>query len=223
MLNSKNSAPILLGALMFVILLAIYYYIILPKHEVVNSVQGSISVLNQEITNLQTSIEMQQNSDENPQGNIFAMRKKLPMDKDLVKLLLNIEEIELVSDSKIVSIEFNNYDALVNQSNLQQPNEPAEIELQNGIAEQNQELPVSPVSEQSLPPELKMVGFNLNIEALNEQNLLTFVKELEDADRIIRIDQINYVSPGEEVTYDKAASTLIEAQIQGTAFYYIGQ
>ena len=42
--------------------------------------------------------------------------KKLPISRELDNLLHTIQEVELMSKSKIVSISFNNYDAEVSQT-----------------------------------------------------------------------------------------------------------
>ena len=53
--------------------------------------------------------------------NDYELRKKLPVSRELDKLLHTIHEVELMSESKIVSISFNNYDEEVSQSSYTSP------------------------------------------------------------------------------------------------------
>ena len=87
----------------------------------VNSLHSEISTLNEQIASIQ---ENQSSEDSNE----FALRKKVPTNREIDELLLNIEEIEYVSGSRIQSISFNNYDSLVSASSLTDPNAVTETE-----------------------------------------------------------------------------------------------
>ncbi|GLC87259.1 potassium transporter [Lysinibacillus piscis] len=223
MFSNKNSAPILLSALVLVLLFALYYFIVLPKKDEVQQLQNNITVLQQDMTNLQTQITMQKSTEKNTLENVFALQKKVPKDKDIAKLLLNLEEIELLSTSRIVGMQFNNYDAIVNESTLQDPSQPAEEEQANSSENETAEPPTSTIAIDTLPPELQMMTFNIDMAAMDADKLTIFLKELEALERVIRIDHVELALSGEEAELAETAPKAPTAKIQATTFYYEGE
>lgn len=218
MFSNKNSAPILLTALIALILFASYYYFVLPKKQEAERLNSSVSSLQQEITSLQSQIALKQNEERKVPENLFALQKKVPAHKDIVNLLLNMEEIELLSTSKITGMQFNNYDALVSESELQ---DPIDTEADSATEEQaTEELPTSSIAKETLPPELQMVTFNIELESKNEADLTIFLKELESLQRVIRVDQIDLQVPGEADLVEDGTPKTVSATIQATTFYY---
>lgn len=140
-------------------------------------------------------------------------------------LIKSIEEVDLVSEAKIESIEFNNYDEIVADSTLVPSEEEASPETNDATTEETEgeqpaETPVSPVANSTLPPQLKLITFNINILTKDYDHLNTFIKELESIERIKRIDQIELLIPGEESLLDVEFKDVISARIQVTTFYY---
>lgn len=236
--SSKNSGLILIVILVGVLLFAIYYYVLLPKQDEadmmeisVNSLRGEISTLNEQITSIKEA-------QSNRSSNEFSLRKKLPDNREIDELLLNIEEIEYVSGSRIQSINFNNYDTLVSASSLTDPHAVTETEENaEGQTEASEEqttetattseaeesvttTPVSTIAVESLPPNLKLITFNVDVESPNHDKLKRFIKEIERLERVMHIDTVGYNLPGEENTFAEDASDIVAATIQVTTFYY---
>ena len=230
--SSKNSGTILLVVLVATLLFAIYYYVLLPKQSEAGMIESSVNSLRSEISTLNEQIASVQESQSNADSNEFALRKKLPNNREIDELLLNIEEIEYVSGSRIQSISFNNYDSLVSASTLTDPNAVTETEENaEGQTEASEEqtsetteqvttTPVSTIAVESLPPNLKLITFNVDVESPNHGNVQQFIKEIEKLERVMHIDTVDYDLPGEENTYVEDASDIVEASIQVTTFYY---
>ena len=236
--SSKNSGPILIASLVAVLLFAVYYYVLLPKQSEAGMIESSVNSLRSEISTLNEQIASVQESQSNADSNEFALRKKLPNNREIDELLLNIEEIEYVSGSRIQSISFNNYDSLVSTSSLTDPNAVTETEENaEGQTEASEEqatdtdttsepeepvtaTPVSTITVESLPVNLKLVTFEVGVESPNYGKLQQFVKEIEEIERVMHIDTIEYALPGEENTYAENASDIVSATIQVTTFYY---
>ncbi|MNH36832.1 hypothetical protein D3C79_976660 [compost metagenome] len=123
------------------------------------------------------------------------------------------------------SLTFNNYDEPVANANVDQTNTVAEAEAK--VNEENQENtetpPVSTIAQENIPPELKLVTFTFDIGALTFDSMVTFLKEVEKLERVMKIDTINLTIPGEQEKLDKEADTIIKATVQITTFYYEGQ
>lgn len=230
--GGKNSGILLVTALIAALLFAGYYYVVLPKKTEVEQVQQSVSRLQMGVSTLQDKIELIKQQEEYIATNIYGLRKKVPQNKMLLELLLNLEEIEYISRAKVLSVNFNNYDSLVLDSELGDPNPsvaPTDSQVDD-IGEltieeqeiQSEQAPVSSISKGNLPAELKMITFNVNIETPSRKNLETFVKELELLERVMRIDTIDYTLAGEVDTFAENASDITTATIQVTTFYYEG-
>ena len=234
--SSKNSGPILIASLVAVLLFAVYYYIVLPKQDEADMIDSSVDSLHSEISILNEQIASIQEEQSSENSNEFALRKKVPASREIDELLLNIEEIEHVSGSRIQSISFNNYDSLVSTSSLTDPNAVTETEenaeeqteaseeqttdTTSETTEQATATPVSTIAVESLPVNLKLITFNVDVESPNHGNLEQFIKEIEKLERVMHIDTVDYDLPGEENTYAEDASNIVAASIQVTTFYY---
>ncbi|MER2105716.1 MAG: potassium transporter [Solibacillus sp.] len=240
-MKKLNRSSILLIIIVILLLLfALYYYVILPKKQEEERLQQSVNQVQSEVTALQENIRILVEEQEYVEENTYAMRKKLPPNRMMQQLLLDIEEIEYVSESKVLAVNFNNYDAVVNASTLQDPNVqevPAEADVAaDGTAEENtdnvesqertdvtEEVPVSTVTRETLQAELKMVTFNMNVEAPDRKNIEAFVKELENLERVMRIDSISYNLLGESDLLEEQLYDLTTAVVQVTTFFYEGE
>ena len=226
--SSKNGTLLIVIALAMALLFAMYYYIVKPKQDEEQMIRSEINSLHTEIAVLEETIATDQSQQSETNANEFALRKKVPDNREIDELILSIEEIQYVTDSRIQSIEFNNYDALVSSSGLQDPLSASETEEgtatesadQTEDVEVSEELPVSTIAVETLPPSLKLVTFNINVAAPNDVNLLQFIEEIEKKERVMRIDIIDFVLPGEEDQFTEETSEIVTANIQVTTFYY---
>jgi len=235
--SNKNTSLLLLVMLVAALLFAVYYYIVLPKKDNVESLESSINALQTEITSIQEQMSSTGDQTTTEVENVFGMRQKLPESREIDQLLLNLEEIEYISEARITSIGFNSYDTLVSESAIA-PIDEEEVDTEENAAdetategetdatgevteaEEGTETPVSDISAEALPPELKLITFNLEIEVPENQNLQQFIKELEKLPRIMHIDTISFTLPGEEGEIMEDAAETLNASIQVTTFYY---
>lgn len=227
--KSKSSPVLLLAALVLALLFAIYYYVVLPKQDEAKSVEASVNNLKTEIVTLEESIALLKEQQSEKGANEFALRKKVPETRAIDELLLNIEEIEFVTGTRIQKIGFNNYDTPVSDSGLQDPNSVPEEEAQDGQASQTdseettpeeEAAPVTTIAAESLPASLKLVTFNMDVASPNYKKLQQFIREIEKIERIMHIDMIEYELAGEENKFAEDQSDIVEATIQVTTFYY---
>lgn len=236
LISNKRTAFLLLATLVVVILGAIYMYVIYPLQEEKNLKEVTVSNIRNEIAVLQASTEAPIIEDENEE-NQFALQQKVPLTRNLDELIRSIEEIELVSESKIESISFNNYDEIVADSNLAptqteegeetQPEATPETDTtvtdetpEGTEAEEVSEAPVSPVANIVLPTQLKLITFNISVLTKDYDHLKMFMEELESMERIVRIDQLSFALPGEEQLFEMDSEETVSAQIQVTTFFY---
>lgn len=230
--SSKNGTLLIVIALAMALLFAMYYYVVKPKQDEEQMIRSEINSLHTEITAIEETIATNESQQSKTNVSEFALRKKVPDNREIDELILSIEEIQYVTDSRIQSIDFNNYDALVSSSGLQDPlstqetKEEAVTESTENTTDQtedteaSEQLPVSTIAVETLPPSLKLVTFNINVAAQNDVNLLQFIEEIEKKERVMRIDIIDFALPGEEDKFTEEASEIVTADIQVTTFYY---
>ena len=220
--SSKNGTLLLIIALAMAILFALYSFVVKPKQEEAQSIRTEINYLNTEIKSLEQNMVDRQSQYSATDVNEFMLRKKVPNNRNIDSLILSIEEIEYVTGSLIRRIEFNNYDTLVSNSNLLNPTENSDDESLGILDElqQTEELPVSTIVEEPLPQSLKLVTFIIEVTSPNEPNLLQFIREVEQIERIMHIDSIDFDLAGEEDQLYEDTSEVVTAEVQVTTFYY---
>ena len=233
--SNKNSTLLLLTALLAAILFACYYYVLTPKLDEVELKEGSINSLNQQITSLQQQLTIQDETQQTSISNVLTLRNKVPQAKEINKILLKIAEIEAVTGTLVDSIRFSNYDTPVVNSTVSDPNAPvldsegtqdsALLDEQGTIDQAATDSTlnnpiVSTISKDSLPAQFKLLTFSFDIVAINQQDLLTFIQEIEQIERVMKIDTVNLTSPGEEEQLQEDADLTYKASIQITTFYY---
>ena len=225
LLNNKKSGILLLVLLIASLLFALYYYVILPKKDEVQAKEASIQSLQTEIKNLEQSLASFDEQLEVPMQETLEMQKKVPSVRAVEQVLRDMVEIEEVTGTRMESLIFNNYDEPVADANVGQTNTVAEAEAK--VNEENQENsetpPISTIAQENIPPELKLVTFTFDIGALTFDSMVTFLKEVEKLERVMKIDTIKMSLPGEKEKLDKEADTIIKATVQITTFYYEGQ
>lgn len=248
--------PLLVCVVVVAVITILYFYLIYPKKEDLKSVTRTNSNFQLQIDTLQSKIKALEGTDVGNLYNQFNIRKRLPENRAVDELLLDLEEVEYVSGTRINSVNFNSYDSLVNTSDYTDPNAPKTEEGQTEEGQTNQEgqateqttdseqqnkettngegqtnngegqeaqtqaAPVTTIDLATLPPNLKMITFNLEVEAPNEERLMHFLKEVENIERVMHVDTLNFSLLGEEQQYQVDASKIVKATILLTTFYY---
>ncbi|MEK5333696.1 potassium transporter [Lysinibacillus sp. FSL W8-0992] len=235
MTSSKNSAILLLTALVAALLFALYYYLLTPKLEEVEAKERDVSALQQEIASIQEQITALDTVQQSHGVSMLSLRKKVPQTRAIEGVIRNIEEIEAVTGTRVEAVEFNNYDSLVMDSSIIDPNSPANEEQavtaqqptenseQADSEEGDNALPTSTIAKESLPVELKLVTFSIDVVAIDTKAMLEFLKEIEKIERVMKIDTLDITLTGEEAVFEEDADSSIKATIQVTTFYYEGE
>jgi type IV pilus assembly protein PilO len=240
--SGKHTNLILIVVLIIAILFASYYYLVLPKQDEVSAAEAQVASLSSQITTVQQNIAALQTTEQPKPVDYYALRKKVPQSRAVDTLLLNIEQIEYVSGTSVGSINFNNYDSLVSASAIVDPNDPtANGTVTEGQVDPNTGQPVTPeagavtseaspeagvptttISAAQLPPALKLLTLNIAVDAPDNSALQLFIREIEQLERVVRVDTISYTLPDELGSVNPLEATNISASIQVTTFYYEG-
>ncbi|KPN96421.1 hypothetical protein [Lysinibacillus sp. ZYM-1] len=218
--SSKNSSIILLIALITAVLFALYYYLLLPKLDEVKAKENHISQVQQEVTRINEKLAQLDKEQGQPTINILSLRQKLPATRAVEKILLDLAEIEEVAGTRIESLTVQNDEAAVRQSEELNMVEQAEAEVNGGQDTDKPSTPISSLSKDSLPANLKLITFILEVGALDFNSLESFLQELEQLERVMKTDAIEIKLPGEQDQLEKNADLTLMATVQVTTFYY---
>lgn len=223
--SHKNSSILLLVALIAALLFALYYYMLQPKREEVVEKTNNIEQLQQQMTDMTKELAALDESQGELNMDNLIIRQKVPETRAIEKIILNMVEIEEVTGTRVESLNFNNYDTAVAQSEVRQPNEleKADAEVNGDNVDAVDDIPVSSIMKDNLPDNLKLVTFNINVVALDFKKLEQFLQEIEQLERVMKIDMINLTIPGEQDLLSEGADVTIQATVQVTTFYYEGE
>ncbi|HAD80116.1 MAG TPA: hypothetical protein DCF99_12965 [Flavobacteriaceae bacterium] len=233
----KNK-PILLGLLLFCLVgalaYAVYTYIIGPKFDEKASLQLSNVQLVSDEKDVKKQISVLKENQESLKMNESALRLKVPKTREISQIIKLIEQFESLSETHISNVSFNNYDESAKDTLQKEDQATSEGIVQNPLEENDTEKkdeitntePSSPISEKSLPGDVKLVTVALTVSADEEQNIVKFLKEAEKNPRLFRVDSVNYtIENPEEVTSTESDEIStdqtypVSATVQLTTFY----
>lgn len=221
---------ILLTVLLGSILLGFYFYFVKPVKEDVHNKQFTIETSTEEFLTLEAQLEA--SSWEDGHFNEMVLVKKLPKNRELSSVIQLLQQAELLTDSTVQSIVFNDYDENIEDSSILLLEPEPQITEENTLdqsgnpevsSENNEEqtpldtIPVSEIVETVLPENLNILTFNATIKHKDYYQLLLFLQEVEKNERLIKIDSLDFNLPGEKITSEDLE--MITSTIQMTTFY----
>ena len=228
---------VLLGIILFLLLALLYFYWVKPlKDEVTASLQ-EVERLEQTIEQLTAEITAEEKKTE-VDGDSYQLIKKLPLSRQVDEFLLSLLEIEIVSQSQIESIAFNNYEGELSDSDRidggesesevaeQEETADEEVHLDKASEDDTADLeepgnpPVSDVADR-LPENVRLITLQLDVISPNFERSQKFLKELEKLERLVRVDSLSFTNPGEmELLEADEADIPINMSVTLTTFYY---
>ncbi|MEY2364738.1 hypothetical protein R6U76_05900 [Lysinibacillus capsici] len=221
--SSKNSSMILVLALIGAILFALYYYLLSPKLDEVNEKESNVLQVQQELASVKEQLAQLDKEQGQPTINILALRQKLPVTRAVEKIILDLAEIEEVTGTRVLSLTVQGEDGTVTPSDVSNDLnmlEQAEAEVNGDQENKETTTPIASLSKDSLPTNLKLVTFILEVGALDFNSLESFLQEVEQLERIMKTDKIEFKLPGEQAQLEKDADLTLKATVQVTTFYY---
>ena len=181
--SSKNSSMILLLALIiFAILFALYYYLLSPKLNEVNEKRVMYCRCGKNY-NVKEQLAQLDKEQGQPTINILALRQKLPATRAVEKIILDLAEIEEVTGTRILSLTVQGEDGTVTPSDVSNDLnmlEQAEAEVNGDQENKESTTPIASLSEDSLPANLKLITFILEVGALDFNSLESFYRRLNN-------------------------------------------
>ena len=171
-------------------------------------------------------------SSEHTFGNSTTLQKLVPVKPLAEQLLLNIEKAEVVSGSFVVSLDFTESEVTIEEEITEETNEeatevdqvdPQNQEIKKNLENETTEMTESDNSEEeatktTLPQGIQKITVTMDVESPSYFELETFIDTLENSERIMVVDSINFTG-NEEITSNEQELNPISYQVTLSAFY----
>ncbi|MFB3160711.1 hypothetical protein ABLO26_04990 [Neobacillus sp. 179-J 1A1 HS] len=219
-LSKFDRLMLIFGTLLLILLLVIGQFIFLSplKSELVTKKQS----LESEQKLLDVIAENKQEGTEKITEDTKELQKKVPVSPLQEQLIFDLERAENVSNSKILSMGFSqDADVTIETTTTDATNMEAgqTPEATSGATPEN--TTDSAANQQETPASssgLKKLSISLSVESPTYEDLEKFIGTLENLNRIVVVESINY-SGGQEVTSIVAAPKKISYSLNISAYY----
>lgn len=220
MASSQRNTVILVALLTIALLGALYYYVVLPKTERVASLQSTITTLTANRDTALADIAAFDAKDLDA-GTLARLQKQVPKERGVEYILRDLEDIEMLTRSRIENISFSEYDAPMLERKLgltETTEEELAAQLANETVEEEEPLYNAALAE--APEGLQIITYQVELLTPDYKTLRTFIREVEGLERIIKIDVVQLSQPGEEVKFAEVVDYTVSASLQLTTFFY---
>lgn len=156
------------------------------------------------------------------------LQKKLPVESFLEQFLLDLEKAEVVSNSLIEDMSFQDnavsesdviVDNSANQAEGQAQNANGGQENQTANANKSTETNQQTGAVPTIPEGMKRVTVNLTVTSANYFDMLKFLDTIEHLERITKIDSLSFTGGEEILSVDQDIKELTYTVVVST-FYY---
>ncbi|MEC1720338.1 pilus assembly protein PilO [Schinkia azotoformans] len=217
-LTKKNLA--LIFSVLFVVALVVgsYFYFLNPLKTKIKLLQDELATeeklydaLAQQVGDTKTGVI----------ENSRFLQKKLPVDSFLEQFLLDLEKAEVVSNSLIEDMSFQDNavsenDVIIDNSEEDQAdgqeNEATKVDESEETEQQASNVP-------SMPEGIKRVTVNLTVTSANFFDMIKFLETIEHLERITKIDSLSFTGGKEILSIDDELEELTYTVVLST-FYY---
>ncbi|WP_394580149.1 pilus assembly protein PilO [Cytobacillus firmus] len=218
---SKKQLVFVLCTLVFIAGIAFgsYYFFIKPVNEKMDRKQSELQMATQQLTIIENNL---QNLNEQTVLSTIELQKQVPVKRLLDQLLLDIEKSEIISDANIIEMKMNGTESdeeidLSEEEENQPQEEISETETVTEDSKENSE--TDPLIEEKLPNGIKKVSIVLNGQADTYFEMESFIKNLLDLKRILKVESLKYTG-FDEIVSVMQEDQVVEFELAIAAYYY---
>ncbi|MEH6989120.1 pilus assembly protein PilO [Cytobacillus firmus] len=207
-------ALILIGGIAF----GGYYLFIKPVNEKMDRKQSELQVASQQLTIIENNL--QQMNDQKVMSTI-ELQKQVPVKRLLDQLLLDIEKSEIISDTNIIEMKINGTESDEEIDLSREGSQPQEENLDTGLNtnEYNEISGADPLTEEKLPNGIRKVSIVLNGQADTYFKMESFIKNLLDLKRIVKVESLKYTG-FDEIVSVMQEDQMVDFELAIAAYYY---
>lgn len=233
--QEKKGTFFLLLGLIFLLLIVIYFMFFQPLMKESKAKENELSQLESDIQVLKAKIE---NADkhkvEGEDIESIKLAKRLPLDPETEKLILTLEAIESISNSRFDNITFS-YNGSVPEraaendeenGGEQESNQEGEEIESNPEDEENAEEeagePQEPVIDlQDKPENLQVIQISMDVTSPDYDHFQIFIQEIEKQERMMFVGSLDFQKPAEqELIINEEPTEIIVANVNIVTFFY---
>jgi type IV pilus assembly protein PilO len=221
--NREISKKQLLFVLLAVVLIAgiafgSYYLFIKPVNEKMDRKKSELQMASQQLTIIENNL---QQLNEQTVLSTVELQKQVPVKRLLDQLLLDIEKSEIISDVNIIEMKMNGTESDeeidLSEEESQPPEENSETEPET--EDSKEDSGTDSLIEEKLPTGIKKVSIVLNGQADTYFEMESFIKNLLDLKRILKVESLKYTGFDEIVTVMQE-DQMVEFELAIAAYYY---
>ncbi|MBS2771588.1 type II secretion system protein M [Anoxybacillus rupiensis] len=194
----------------------LYFYTLKPLYSRLEELRTTVENEKKLLATMQTQAEQQQ---ADRTASVVELQKKVPVKPLVEQLILDLEKAEVLSDSLISSMSFNE-EADVNG----QPSADSAQGQENGTRAYTEEQSAAQKTDSaapSLPQGLKKVTAQLTVQSPSYYHLERFLQTLEKLDRIVSVETLSFSGNPELTSIDTQTEPLTYS-LTISAFYHPG-
>lgn len=218
---SKKQLLYVLLTLVFIAGIAFgsYYLFIKPVNDKMDRKQSELQMATQQLNIIENNL---QQMNEQTVLSTVELQKQVPVKRLLDQLLLDIEKSEIISDVNIIEMKMNGTESdeeidLSEEEENQPQEENSETETETEDSKENSG--TDPLIEEKLPNGIKKVSIVLNGQADTYFEMESFIKNLLDLKRILKVESLKYTG-FDEIVSVMQEDQMVEFELAIAAYYY---
>ncbi|MFD1066569.1 hypothetical protein [Oceanobacillus locisalsi] len=242
--QENRNAFLLILILLFVLSFTTYFFFVRPLAADLQDAASQEASIQNEIAELEAREEQLEmdTAEENKEAEKLKQEQIIPDTAELESFLLTLNEIELLSNSRINEMSFG-YDGEVperevseeqeeegateeeaedkqntEESEASEAVEAAEEETKNANEEQNQVIDMT-----ETPAGLQPIIVTLQIQSPDYEQFQMFLQEIEKQERAMFVTNLEFEKPAERELVIEESSETMTATVDITTFYYEGE
>jgi type IV pilus assembly protein PilO len=229
--ENKKSFFLLLG-LLFLLLIVAYFFFYQPKSQEFKKKEGQVEILENDNQVLQIKISNAEHDSGSEVGiENYLLENKLPLKPEIEELILTLQEIELISDSRFDNISFSYGDTApqreeeetdIDKEDDSQSEEDTDNETQTDTDTADSETFVeNAINFEEIPENLQVITVSFSVTSPDYEHFQQFINLIENQERFMTVTSMDFQKPAErEIVLDEDAET-ITSDVNVTTFYFV--
>ncbi len=221
--ENKRSLFLLTGLLMM-LAIVLFFFVLRPFLLEVSNQTKVVTDKRVEKAALEAQVESMNGSLDEQNIDQLKLENKIPTDRKLDEYILSIQQLELVTGSKVDKVEFV-YDSKIEEEEEEVPTEPSTIipPQENTVDEEREEeeVQIDPVILAEKPEALQLIIVRIEAASPNFDDFIALLKEIEKQERISIVSTLTFKKPTEyETVFPTKPAETIHFEAELTTFYY---
>lgn len=219
--ENKRSLFILTG-LFFILIVVLYVVLLRPlmadlssREKEINSAKDEIQILEKKLDNFeldQTDVDVEQ----------LKLESKIPKERELDDYILSLQQLEVITNSKIEKIEFmydSNLDDVEKEVENIEDHQMGES-LDSEDEEKEEDVQIDPAILDEKPEDLQIFTVKVTAASPEFDDFIELLKAIENQERISIVSKLKFIKPTEYDLYFEDLPTAISVEAELTTFYY---